>query len=200
MFSQKAIIIQGRRLAKVVSDAPIPSLRPGYVLVKTVAVAINPADWKQIDMVGAPGCLVGCDYSGIVEEIGPGVSKNLKVGDRIAGFAHGSNTNNHEDGTFAEHIMVKADLCMKVPHTLSMEQAATLGTGITTVGQALYQSLGLPLPTPTPTPIPTREPPHTQAAPSKSTPPLPILIYGGSTATGILAIQFAKLSGLTVHT
>lgn len=32
------------------------------------------------------------------------------------------------------------------------------------------------------------------------TEPKPILIYGGATATGILAIQFAKLSGLTVVT
>lgn len=49
-------------------------------------------------------------------------------------------------------------------------------------GQGLYQSLKLPLP----------ESPLTQ--------PIPILIYGGSTATGILGIQFAKLSGLTVIT
>lgn len=49
-------------------------------------------------------------------------------------------------------------------------------------GQGLYQSLKLPLP-------------H-----SPLTDPVPILIYGGSTATGILGIQFAKLSGLTVLT
>lgn len=65
---------------------------------------------------------------------------------------------------------------------MSLEEASTLGVGITTVGQGLYQSLGLPLPT---------EP---------ASPPFPILIYGGSTATGTLAIQFAKLSGLTVLT
>ena len=45
----------------------------------------------------------------------------------------------------------------------------------TTVGQALYQSLKLPLP----------------MHPAEH--PLPLLIYGGSTATGTLAVQFAKL-------
>lgn len=85
MLSQKASIIQGRRIAKVVFDAPIPTLRHGYVKARKVAVALNPTDWKQIDMVGAPGCLVGCDYSGIIEEIGPGVAKKLEIGDKIAG-------------------------------------------------------------------------------------------------------------------
>ena len=62
---------------------------------------------------------------------------------------------------------------MKIPENLSDEQAATLGVGITTVGQALYQCLGLPLP--------GRK--HDGAT---------LLVYGGSTATGSLAIQFAK--------
>jgi NADPH:quinone reductase-like Zn-dependent oxidoreductase len=63
---------------------------------------------------------------------------------------------------------------------LSFEEAATLGVGVTTVGQGLYQSLKLPLP----------DKPATEKT--------YLLIYGGSTATGSLAIQYAKLSGLTV--
>lgn len=30
-----------------------------------------------------------CDYAGVVEEVGPGVTKPLKKGDRVCGFAHG---------------------------------------------------------------------------------------------------------------
>lgn len=68
---------------------PIPELRPGYILVKTVAVALNPTDWTSLDAVGEPGTIVGCDYAGIVEQVGSGGSDRFKKGDRIAGFAHG---------------------------------------------------------------------------------------------------------------
>lgn len=68
---------------------PIPELRPGYTLVKTVAVALNQTDWTSLDAVGEPGTIVGCDYAGIVEQVGSGGSDRFKKGDRIAGFAHG---------------------------------------------------------------------------------------------------------------
>ena len=58
---------------------------------------------------------------------------------------------------------------------MSFEDAATIGVAILSTGQALYMNLNLPLPT----------------EPSKT--PFPILIYGGSTACGAMAIQFAKL-------
>lgn len=73
---------------------------------------------------------------------------------------------------------------IKIPSNLSDAEAATLGVGITTVGQSLYQSLKLPLPT----------------KPSTASPKPILLIYGGSTATGTLAIQYAKLSGYSVVT
>ena len=73
----------------VLGEIPIPELRPGYILVKTVAVALNPTDWTSLDAVGDPGTIVGCDYAGIVEQVGSGVSNRFKKGDRIAGFAHG---------------------------------------------------------------------------------------------------------------
>lgn len=80
-------------VAKVV-DAPVPKLpADDYILVKTTAVAINPTDWKHVDLADKAGCVgiwVGCDYAGIVEEVGSGVTKDFKKGDRICGPVNGS--------------------------------------------------------------------------------------------------------------
>lgn len=127
---------------------------------------------------------MGCDYSGIVEAVGPLVKKPFKKGDRVAGFVHGSNAVRHNGGAFAQYIIAKGDLQMLIPESMSFEAAATFGVGLTTVGQNLYQSMELPFP-------------GNQSSESDDT---NILIYGGATATGTLAIQLAKLSGLRVVT
>ncbi|THZ15904.1 GroES-like protein [Aureobasidium pullulans] len=177
--NMKAIKVVEAKKAEI-QDVAVPKLRDDYVLVKVDAVALNPTDWKHIDYLANPGATVGCDYAGTVEEVGSAVQKKFSKGDRIAGFSHGVNSANKEDGCFAQYALAKGDVQMKVPESLSTEDAATLGVGVTTVGQGLYQSLKLPLPT-----EPTKQ-------------PFPVLIYGASTATGTLAVQYAKLSGLEV--
>ena len=52
-----------------------------------------------------------------------------------------------DDGTFAEHILVKGDLQIRIPDNVSFEEAATLDVSITPVGRGLYQRLGLAMPT-----------------------------------------------------
>jgi NADPH:quinone reductase-like Zn-dependent oxidoreductase len=68
---------------------PVPKLRDDYILVRTVAIALNPTDWTTLEAPGDDNTIVGCDYAGIVEEVGPAVRRPFKKGDRIAGFAHG---------------------------------------------------------------------------------------------------------------
>ena len=151
-------------------------------LLTTSSLIKSVLDWKHVDYLPDEGALVGCDYSGTVLEVGPKVTKKWNQGDKVFGFVHGADSVQHENGAFADIIVAKGDLQTHIPENMSFEETSTLGVGLSTVGQALYQSLKLPLPT----------------TPAKES--FPLLIYGGSTATGTLAIQFAKLSGLTVVT
>lgn len=77
----------------------------------------------------------------------------------------------HLRNTSLRRVIFKSESPIKSPlKRLRPSELASL-----LLAQALYQSLGFPLPT----------------EPAKDHPP--VLIYGGSTATGTLAIQFAKL-------
>lgn len=163
-------------------DTELPKLRPDYLLVKVHAVALNPTDWKHIKGIPTAGATIGCDFAGTVVSIGDEVTKSFKPGDRVAGFTHGVNAVQPEDGAFGEYCVSKGDVTIRVPYSMSFTEAATLGVGLVTIGQGLYQTLQLPTPT-----NPAKE-------------KTPVLIYGGSTATGLFALQFAKLSNLDVTT
>ncbi|KAH7403437.1 putative zinc-binding oxidoreductase ToxD [Cadophora sp. MPI-SDFR-AT-0126] len=178
-------IAQGKsRLAEI----PIPDVPDDSILVRTVAVAINPTDWQTLDEAPTPAftySLLGVDAAGIVVEVGKGVTKNFKKGERVAGFSHGANDRNPVTGAFANYILMKGDLTLRIPPKMSFEDAATLPCGLATVGLGFYRHLELPF--------------LNYPVDAKTGGPF-ILIYGGSSATGSLAIQVAKLSGLTVIT
>ncbi|KAG4435038.1 hypothetical protein IFR05_009494, partial [Cadophora sp. M221] len=181
-------IAQGK---SILAPIPIPSVPDDSILVKTVAVAVNPTDWQTLDEVPAPGfaqSVLGVDAAGVVVEVGKGVTKDFKIGDRVAGFSHGGNDRNPVTGTFANYILMKGDISLHIPPNMSFEDAATLPCGMATVGLGLYRHLEIP-----PLTLPVEEKSGDGRGPF-------ILIYGGSSATGSLAIQFAKLSGLTVIT
>ncbi|TPX12432.1 uncharacterized protein E0L32_006844 [Thyridium curvatum] len=187
----KAIVIKSPGHAAI-EEVPTPRPREGYMLVRTLAVAVNPTDWKHVDLdlpgVSFAGAHSGCDYVGIVEEVGPDADGDLRPGDRVAGFAHGGNASCHEDGAFAHYIVAKAGCATRLPDGVSTPEAATLGVGVVTVGQGLFQAIGLPLP----------DPATAEIRPARPAEDPTILIWGGSTATGILGVQFAKLAGYRV--
>ncbi|KAF2448272.1 GroES-like protein [Karstenula rhodostoma CBS 690.94] len=176
----KAIKIEDKK-AVFVTDAVLDSNpRPDELLVKVVAVALNPTDWKHVELGITTRPTVGCDYAGVVQEVGPEVVR-FKKGDRVLGIVHGSNQVRPDNAAFQEFVYAKEGLTAHVPDQMSFE-AATLGVGIITVGQGMYQEMPIPWPD-----RPLKE-------------KVPILIYGGSSATGALGIQFAKLSGYEVIT
>ena len=171
----KALVWDGTK-ATVDRSRALPKLRHDYILVKTVAVAINPTDFKAITQArAAKDGLLGCDFAGIVEDIGSGVTKPWKKGDRVCGCVHGANANNTEDGCYAEFIVAKGDTCMRIPDKMSFEEASSFPVSALTCGQGLFQEMKLNLPT--------------QPTQGRET----ILIYGGSSSAGTLAIQYATL-------
>jgi NADPH:quinone reductase-like Zn-dependent oxidoreductase len=175
--TMKAVVVDGLH-ARLDRHRKIPELPSDCIRVKPIAVALNPTDWKHFRFGRAKdGCIVGCDYAGVVEEVGSAVTKSWRPGDRVFGCGHGGNLVNANDGVFAETAVVIGDLQMRIPEAMTFEQASTIGLGSFTVGQGLYQKalkLDLPL----------------------ATPPKPknvhVLISGGATATGALGIQFAR--------
>lgn len=130
----RALKVQSPGHAAVVSNVPTPTLLDDYLLVKTVAVALNPSDWKHLDRVDTP-TTIGCDYAGIVEEVGPKVTKSWKKGDRVCGVTHGGNQDNVETGADGEYLIAKGDIQIKIPEDMSFEEAAALGVGVMSVGE-----------------------------------------------------------------
>lgn len=171
----KAVVWNGTEVT-VDYARPLPNLRDDYLLIRTVAVALNPTDSKAVSQKRAhKNGLLGCDFAGVVEEIGPHVTKPWKRGDRVFSVTFGGNPSNPEDGAFAEVIVAKGDTCMRIPDNISFEEAASIGVSAITDGQGLFEEMKLNLPT---DPIQEKE---------------YLLVYGGSSSAGTLAIQYGKL-------
>lgn len=143
--------------------------------------SVNPSDYKMGATFPTEGAVVGMDFAGTIASIHPDTRTDLRIGDRVCGGVHGSNPSDPHNGAFAQYVRTRPELLLRVPYHLSMEQTATLGTGIMTNILALWDPLALGL----------------QASPEHpAEKPLPVLVYGASTATGSLAIQMLRLSGL----
>ena len=82
-----------------------------------------------------------------------------------------------ENGAFSQYVRAYPALTMKIPESMSFEAAASLATGLSTAGLALFRSLQIPASLDQP---PVRE-------------PFFVLVYGGSTATGTIAVQLLKM-------
>jgi NADPH:quinone reductase-like Zn-dependent oxidoreductase len=81
----------------LLTTIPIPILRDEDVLVRTKAVALNPADWQNLDEdfpEDSKPMLQGHDAAGIIEAVGKSVSQRLKVGDRVLFGCHGGSFSN----------------------------------------------------------------------------------------------------------
>jgi NADPH:quinone reductase-like Zn-dependent oxidoreductase len=199
MSTQQAVLVSKDAqpgALTTLTEIPIPTPGDDEILVKTVAVAANPTDWKHIlGKFGQPGNIVGSDGSGVVVKVGSNV-KGFKEGDIVSSFIHGSFTNTY--GAFAEYFLANPNATIKYDEEFfqkdkvlnsgetypggpidTFEGAASVTLGLTTVVLSYAGNLNI----------------------SKEDKGKYILIWGGATAAGILSIQLAKLAyGLKVIT
>ncbi|CZT02537.1 related to toxD gene [Rhynchosporium agropyri] len=181
---QSAIIALPNGELGISNDVPVPHVDDDLVLVKTVAVAVNPVDAKMVGPMASTGAISGCDFAGIVVKIGAKSGEYLKIGDRVAGVVHPMNPMRPDIGAFAEYVGATADFTLRLPETMSLSTGASLGTGVGTMGLALFNHLQLPNTPDNPGSFPANKPCY-------------VLVYGGSTASGTLAIQLIRHAGLT---
>ena len=162
------------RLAEVAKPAP----NADEVLVKVLAVSVNPADWHS--MRGKPlfsratlGLLrpkhqiLGVDIAGQVEAVGSGVTR-FKPGDEVY-----ANLLDHGYGGFAEYVSVPVDVMALKPANLSFEEAAAVPMAAVTALQGLRH--------------------HGEIRPGQQ-----VLINGASGGVGTFAVQIAKSYGAEV--
>jgi NADPH:quinone reductase-like Zn-dependent oxidoreductase len=165
------------------TDSPMPPLGPDQVMVRTRAVGINPSDTKMKGSFATPWAVLGADFCGTVVAMGKNVggSGRVQLGDRVCGAQNSMCANTPEQGAFGEYNVSRGGLWLKVPDSMTTEEAASLPAGICTAALAI-RLLGLPLPNPDGSPAVEKR--------------QMVLIYGGSTATACVAMQLLKLAGL----
>jgi aspyridone synthetase trans-acting enoyl reductase len=194
---QTALKVEGPGTVTLSKTAPLPTLDPSEVLVRVACVSINPVDGKSAELSPSPGATCGIDFSGVVVALGADVETNEfrantrikppSLGDRVFSCAFGNNPLRLDNGAFAEYAAVPARLVWHVPASMDLATAATLGTAMATAGLSLFQYLELPMPSSTST---------STEADSGGEGPF-VLVYGGGTATGAMAIQVLKIAGFT---
>jgi NADPH:quinone reductase-like Zn-dependent oxidoreductase len=141
----KAVRIHGRGGPDhlVYEDAPQPHPGPGEVLVRVYATGViaNELKWDATyeTAAGSPRALPipGRDVSGVVEEVGPGVTTLTKGSEAFAMLGYG------RDGAEAEYtIALPGELAPK-PRTLDFVQAAAVPLTALTAWQGLFEHANL---------------------------------------------------------
>ncbi|GLJ48203.1 hypothetical protein SUGI_1017930 [Cryptomeria japonica] len=151
-------------------EFPVPKAEPGHVLIKVHAAALNPVDYKRREGLfqhnDSDFPTVPCgDMSGVVVEVGEGVTK-FKKGDDVYGNALELMTKPKQCGTLAEYTLAAEQLLAAKPNNLSYEEAASLVSVVVTTQQAFEMA--------------------------KFTKGQSVFIVGGARGVGSIAVQLAK--------
>jgi NADPH:quinone reductase-like Zn-dependent oxidoreductase len=152
-------------------DVPQPQPGPTEVLVRAAAAGVNAVDWKTRAGGGflrEPPFTVGWDVAGVVEAVGPGVTRFV-VGDRVFGMPRFP----LEAAAYAEYVISPSRQLAHTPERLDDVAAAAMPLAALVAWQALVETAGVQ-------------------------PGERVAINGAAGGVGHLAVQIAKSRGAYV--
>ncbi|WP_390869251.1 NADP-dependent oxidoreductase [Streptomyces malaysiensis] len=157
-----------------VAEVPRPEPLPTEVLVRVRAAGINPVDWKtrqgggMAGVLGDPPFTLGWDVSGVVEEVGFGVT-TLAPGDEVYGMPWFP----RQAGGYAEFVTAPSRQFARKPGTLSHEEAAAVPLAALTAWQIIVDT-------------------------ARVTAGQRVLVHAAAGGVGHFAVQFARHLGARV--
>ncbi|MFG2452812.1 NADP-dependent oxidoreductase [Streptomyces sp. NPDC048512] len=162
-----------RGLALQIYDVVEPHAGPGQVRIRVHAAAVDPGERYVHSSVagrtcGKP-CALGVEAAGVLDEVGDGVSSDLRVGDRVMAATLPALSGG---GAYAQYLCLPADWVTRAPVGMSHAQAAVLPLSGLAARQAL-DLIGL------------------NAGQS-------VAVTGSAGVVGGYVVQMAKADGLTV--
>jgi len=160
------------------AEVEMPTPARDEVLVRVLAVSVNPADWRSmrakpffsratLGLLRPKNRILGGDIAGRAEAVGDGVTQ-FKPGDEVY-----ANLLDHGNGGFAEYVSVPVDVMSLKPANLSFEEAAAVPMAGVTALQGLRH--------------------HGEIRPGQR-----VLVNGASGGIGSFAVQIAKSYGSEV--
>ena len=168
-------MVHGGPEALQIVDLPEVHAGPGQVRIRVHAAEVNPTDILARDGSRAeqqkadpPPYVPGMDVAGIVDEVGDGVSTNVKAGDAVIAMVIPKGSH----GAYREQIVLNARAVVPAPRGATHVEACTLPMNGLTARQSL-DLLGL-------------------------SPGQTLAVTGAACAYGGYVIQLAKAEGLTV--
>ncbi|CAN6702700.1 unnamed protein product [Malus baccata var. baccata] len=123
-------------------NVPVPEIKEDQVLIKVVAAALNPVDFKRMlgyfkDSDSSPPTVPGYDVAGVVVKVGSQVT-NFKVGDEVYGDLNEKSLDKPKKiGSLAEYTAAEERVLALKPKNLSFVEAASLPVAIETAYEGL---------------------------------------------------------------
>jgi NADPH:quinone reductase-like Zn-dependent oxidoreductase len=172
----KAMVVHefGGPEVMAIEDVPVPEPIPTEIQVRVHAAGVNPVDFKtrmgrgMAAVLGEPPLRIGWDVSGVVTEVGAGVTR-FQVGDEVFGMPWFP----RQAGAYAEYVTAPSRHFAPKPAVLSHEQAAALPLAGLTAWQSLVDTIRM----------------HDGDD---------VLVHGGAGGVGHLAVQIAHARGAKV--